>query len=161
VSPLPEADEIVGPCSSCVALPNLSRHGLLLRTGRADSEPKPSESLTPSTQRHAPLNCHRTRCTNGSLQSLRDFRSATFFYAHRFQSTQVFFSPRATDLFFLGHLSSCVGAAFYHAKINSQFPFDFRCRLNGYAAKFINLACEIYCVRLQHVHRMTAMTVVF
>jgi hypothetical protein len=42
VSPLPEANAIVGPCSRCVVLLDLSRHGLLLagEGRRADFEPE-------------------------------------------------------------------------------------------------------------------------
>ena len=74
--------------------------------GRADSEPKPSESLPPRAQRYPVFRRFNSRCTNGSLQGLGDFRSAPFFFDHSFQSAQIFFSPRATNYCFLLRHSS-------------------------------------------------------
>jgi hypothetical protein len=45
---------------------------------QADFEPEAARPLSASAQRQPPLYCHRTRCTNCSLQCLRDSDSASF-----------------------------------------------------------------------------------
>jgi hypothetical protein len=64
VSPLPEANAIVGLCSRCVVLLDRSRHGLLLagEGRRADFEPEAVRPLSLHAERYPALCSHNARC---------------------------------------------------------------------------------------------------